>query len=95
MKKSAQERFDTKEQVIIEYRLYNRIVYPQSRFHCKFIACVDALGQASVLVTSANFHADNFKHSNLETVVYLKMSESQFVSRFLKPMNASVVLQPS
>ncbi|KAK3093423.1 hypothetical protein FSP39_015550 [Pinctada imbricata] len=92
VKKAAQGKFISKEQVIIEYRLYNRMVYPQVPFHCSFIACVNEEGHAKVLTTTANFHRDHFGKSNSETVEYCTMSQSRFIQRFLKPLNSSLVM---
>lgn len=89
VKRTAQNWFPGKQQPIIEYKLYNRIVYPLSTFHCKFIGCTDGQGGAEVLVTSANFTADHFKHHNAESAVYHTMSEADFIQRFIRPLSFS------
>lgn len=89
VKRNAQNQFPGKQQPIIEYKLYNRIVYPLSTFHAKFIGCTDGKGGAEVLVTSANFTADHFEHHNLESVVFHKMSEADFIHKFIHPLSAS------
>lgn len=89
VKRSAQTKFSCKHQPIIEYKVYNRIVYPLRTFHAKFIGCTDGKGRAEVLMTSANFSADHFKHNNLESVVYHTMTEAEFIHKFINPLSAS------
>lgn len=89
VKRSAQTKFPCKHQPIIEYKVYNRIVYPLRTFHAKFIGCTDGKGRAEVLMTSANFSADHFKHNNLESVVYHTMTEAEFIHKFINPLSAS------
>lgn len=88
LKRNAQNQLEPKDQLFIEYKVYNRIIYPLKRFHAKFLACVNK-GKAHVLVTSANFHADHFHFPNLESVVYLTMPEAEFIHRFLRTIQAS------
>ena len=83
---------DAKDQMFIEHKIFSNIIYPMKRFHAKFMACVKA-GVAQVLVTSANFHADHFEHSNMETVHFQTMSEARLINKFLGPINASVTVQ--
>ncbi|XP_062574009.1 uncharacterized protein LOC134235860 [Saccostrea cucullata] len=89
VKRNAQNHFPGKMQPVIEYKVYNSIVYPLSTFHAKFIGCTDGKGGAEVMVTSANFTADHFKHHNTESVAYHTMSEADFIHRFIKPLTNS------
>ncbi|XP_033735720.1 uncharacterized protein LOC117324153 isoform X3 [Pecten maximus] len=88
IRRNAQNQLEPKDQVFIEYKVYNRFVYPLKRFHAKFLACVNN-GQAQVMVTSASFHADHFHSPNLESVLFLTMSEAEFTHRYLRTMQAS------
>ncbi|OWF42190.1 uncharacterized protein LOC110461445 [Mizuhopecten yessoensis] len=88
VKRNTQNRLEPKDQVFIEYKVYNRIVYPLKKFHTKFLACVSK-GQAQVVVTSANFHADHFHFPNLESVQFLTMTEAEFIHRYLRTIQAS------
>nr|XP_022293177.1 uncharacterized protein LOC111103887 [Crassostrea virginica] len=89
VKENAQNEFPEEQRLNIKNKLYDRIVYPLSTFHAKFIGCTDGMGGAEVLVTSANFTADHFKHHNLESVVFHKMSEANFTQEFILPLSAS------
>ncbi|XP_060069061.1 uncharacterized protein LOC132549158 [Ylistrum balloti] len=88
IRRNAQNQLEPKDQVFIEYKVYNKTVYPLKRFNSKFLACVNN-GQAQVMVTSASFHADHFHFPNLESVLFLTMSEADFIHRYLKTIQAS------
>ncbi|WAR18213.1 hypothetical protein MAR_000051 [Mya arenaria] len=89
VKKQTLDKYDAKEQMYIEYKIFSAMIYPFKRFHAKFIGCMKG-NEAEVLSTSANFHGDHFDYSNMETVHYQKMSDVEFISKFLGPINASV-----
>ena len=89
VKQNALNKFDAKDQMFLEYKIYTNIIYPMKRFDAKFIACTKG-DTAEVLVTSAGFHGDHFDHSNMETVQYQTMSDVEFIRGFLCPINASV-----
>lgn len=88
LRRNVQNQLEPKDQVFIEYKVYSRIVYPLKRFHAKFMACVNN-GQAQVMATSANFHADHFHYPNLDSVLFLTMSEAEFTHRYLRTIQAS------
>lgn len=93
VKQDALKQFkDANDQMFIEYKIFANIIYPMKRFHAKFMARVKS-GEAQVLVTSANFHADHFEHSNMETVQFLTMSETKFIKDILGPINSSITVQ--
>lgn len=92
VKRDALKKFDAKDQMFLEYKVFSSIIYPMKTFHGKFIACVKGK-EAEVLVTSANFHGDHFEHSNMETVFYQTMTENEFIRGFLSPIIASVQVQ--
>lgn len=85
LKRSVVREFATSDQVLIEYKLYSSFVYPFRQFHYSFLAGVKN-GNAEVMVTSADFHADHFDRDTLEFVTYQKMSEDEFRIRFLGPL---------
>jgi len=89
VKKATLDKFDAKNQMYIEYKIFSAIVYPVQRFNAAFLGCIKG-DEAEVLSTSASFHGDNFDHSNMNTVHYQKMSDVDFIAKFLGPINASV-----
>ena len=90
VKQNALEKYEVNDQVFIEYKIFNNIIYPLKRFHAKFIGCIKG-NEAEVLITSANFHGDHFECSNMDSVQFQKMSDVEFISRYLAPVNASVL----
>ncbi|XP_053393623.1 uncharacterized protein LOC123524539 [Mercenaria mercenaria] len=90
VKQNALEKYDAKDQMFIEYKIFSNIIYPLKRFHAKFIGCIKG-NEAEVLITSANFHGDHFEYSNMDSVQYQTMSDVEFISQFLQPINASVL----
>ncbi|KAK3583324.1 hypothetical protein CHS0354_038934 [Potamilus streckersoni] len=88
VKQKALKSFDAKDQMFVEYKIYSSIVYPMQKFHCKFIAAIKD-EQAEILVTSASFHGDHFTCSNMDTLHFSTMSESEFIEKFLCPIQAS------
>lgn len=90
IKKKALDKFDAKEQMYLEYKIYSNVVYPSKRFNAKFIACIRG-EVAEVLVTSASFHGDHFDRTSMDTVFYQKMPDVEFIATFLGQINASVL----
>lgn len=89
VKRTTQQRFAPQDQVFIEYKIYSSIIYPLTHFHAKFIAGIKD-DRAEVLITSANFHAENFVRPNAENIMYGEMSASEFTAKYLRPITASV-----
>lgn len=89
VKKNVIQKYRVHDQVFIEYKIYANIFYPLKNFHAKFIACIKG-NTAEVLMTSASFHGDHFDYSNMDSVQYQTMSDVDFISRFLGPINASI-----
>lgn len=72
----------------IKSKVFNSLkIDPGKNFHCKFICCTYAKGNARVLVTSANFTGHHFDHDNMETVGYHK-TEADAIQRLIKPLDA-------
>ena len=90
IKQKALDKFDAKEQMYLEYKIYSNIIYPSRRFGAKFIACTNG-DETEVLVTSADFHGDHFDLNSMDTVLYQKMTDVEFVAKFLGQINASVL----
>lgn len=88
VKKRALDKFEPKEQMYLEYKIYSNMIYPAKKFNAAFIGCVKG-DEARVLVTSASFHGNHFGSSCMETVFYQQMTEVEFVAKFLGQINAS------
>ena len=90
IQKEAAANLPDKLKTLVEYKIYRRMIYPQNRFHAKFIAAVID-NEAEVLVTSANFHANHFAINNMETVSFSKMDKERFETEFLDPISVPAV----
>ncbi|XP_071080430.1 uncharacterized protein [Haliotis cracherodii] len=88
IKRDAILKFQAKDQLLIEYKIYDSIVYPQKHYQAKFIACVKD-STASVLLTTADFHGSHFLQSCTDTAVYQNMPEEDFMIRYLGPILSS------
>ncbi|XP_067680544.1 uncharacterized protein [Haliotis asinina] len=88
IKRDAMQKFQAKDQLLIEYKIYDSIVYPQKQYQAKFIACVKD-GSASVLLTTADFHGSHFLQSGTDTAVFQNMAEEEFMIRYLGPILSS------
>ncbi|KAH3844692.1 uncharacterized protein LOC127872855 isoform X2 [Dreissena polymorpha] len=89
VKNKALSKYDAKDQMYIEYKVYGSIIYPSRRFGASFIACIHGK-EAEILTTTACFHGSHFDRSCMDSVHYQKMSDIDFVSKFLAPINASL-----
>ena len=94
IKRTVQQKYSSRDQVYIEYKIYSNIIYPLAEFQCNFIACINQ-ATVSVLQTSANFHGDHFNKESVDTVSIHQMSKDEFHQRFLKPILVSQFLQVS
>ncbi|KAL4238585.1 hypothetical protein ACF0H5_003292 [Mactra antiquata] len=92
VKQRALQKFGPKDQMFLEYKIYSQIINPLKKFNAKFIGCIHG-NKAEVLTTSANFHGNDFELCSMNTVQYQVMSDVEFVTRFLAPINASVHVQ--
>ncbi|OWF34479.1 hypothetical protein KP79_PYT03474 [Mizuhopecten yessoensis] len=86
--KKAEEKLTSKEKDLIKEKGIKLTETPK-RFHAKFMACVNN-GDAEVLVTSANFQASHFEWNNLETVIFLTMTETEFKDRYLNAIAGDI-----
>ena len=89
VKQRVLNKFDAKDQMFLEYKIYSSIIYPVKNFTSSFIASVKG-DIAEVLVTSSNFHAKDFCAATMGSVHYQEMSDIDFIHRFLGQINASV-----
>lgn len=88
VKRTALSRFDQKDQMFLEYKIFSSIFSPAAEFNSSFIAAIKD-GQAEVLITSAGFHGDHFGRESKEFVIYQKMSAEDFKMDYLSPINCS------
>ncbi|XP_035825289.1 uncharacterized protein LOC118477155 [Aplysia californica] len=85
VRSKAIKRFPARDQVYIEYKIYNSIVYPVMDFTTSFIAMVKE-GRAHILQTNTAFDRESFITTASATVQYIEIDEGQFVSAYLDPI---------
>ncbi|XP_041354358.1 uncharacterized protein LOC121372152 [Gigantopelta aegis] len=85
VKRDAILQFEPKDQVMVEYKIYSNIVYPERPYQANFIACVRN-GNVGMLLTTSDFHGDHFKEGNTSMAVYQSLEESDFMIRYLGPI---------
>lgn len=90
VKRDAIQKYGVKDQVFIEYKIFANIFYPLKPFNAKFIACIKG-EEAEVLSSSSSFHGNHFDYCNMDSIQYQTMSDIEFISRFLAPINATVL----
>lgn len=79
----------TKDQLSVEYNIYNSMVFPATEFQAKFIAGV-CHGSVEVLLTSANCESKHFQAEHSSMAIFQTMSADEFDRRLLAPIIASV-----
>lgn len=77
------------DQVFAEYKVYNSMVYPRREFQAKFIAGMVG-DSVEVLLTSAEAETRYFQAEHSSMVLFQSLSVSEFDSRLLSPIIASV-----
>ena len=93
IKKDVLNKFETKLQLFVEYKVFRKILIPLDVFHCKFIAAVKD-DMAEVLLTSASFNGNHFEQQNVDSVMYVRLSAADFEASYLEPLANSLVSVP-
>ncbi|GFO14318.1 hypothetical protein PoB_004082300 [Plakobranchus ocellatus] len=85
VRKEAIQRFPVQEQVLLEYKILGKVVFPVVDILNSFLAVVKD-GKAHVLHSNAEFSASNFLTTAVTAVSYSHLDEELFLKNYLDPI---------
>ena len=85
VKREAIMQLAPKDHVMVEYKIYSNIVYPERPYQSNFVAAVRN-GNVGMLLTTSDFHGGHFKEGRTGMVVYQILKEADFMIRYLGPI---------
>ena len=84
-RREAIQRFPVQEQVVLEYKVLGKVVFPVIDILNSFLAVVSD-GKAHVLHSNADFNASSFVTTAVTAVHYSHMEEEVFMKNYLDPI---------
>ncbi|GFS15236.1 hypothetical protein ElyMa_006766100 [Elysia marginata] len=85
VRREAIQRFSVQEQVVLEYKILGKVVFPVVDILNSFLAVVEN-GKAHVLHTNADFNASSFVTTSVTAVHFSHMDEELFMKNYLDPI---------
>lgn len=89
IRRTVMQSLPPKDQVFVEYNVYNSMLYPKAEFQAKFIAGVCG-EHVEVLLTSANCERKHFSAGHSSLALFQQISLTEFDSHLLAPIISSV-----